>query len=109
MGAYVIGSEEENLFLRMVTQERIAFVDAKGTRNVGLHDPKIGFFKTIKEIEARLSNPDVVLESFLVSNTPSHELSSLWDIRKEEMLQRHSLFQEEDKDTYISALLQLSQ
>jgi hypothetical protein len=89
-------------------RQRVTFVDPKGIRNVGLQDPKINFYKTIKEIEDRLANPDVALESFIISNTPSHEMSKLWGTGKEEMVQRHILFQNEDKEAYIRTLLGLS-
>ncbi len=87
-------------------RQQVAFVDPKGIRNLGPNDPKIRFHETIKEIETRLGDPKVVLESFIVSNTPSHVMRSLWDIEKPEMTRRHILFQEEDKDTYIGAMLQ---
>lgn len=86
-------------------RQRVTFVDPKGIRNVGLLDPKISFYKTIKAIEQRLGHPDVVLESFIVSNTPSHEMSKQWGIDKAQMLQRHILFQDEDKEAYIRNLL----
>lgn len=86
-------------------RQRVTFVDPKGIRNVGLRDPKISFYETIKDIEKRLGQPDVVLESFIVSNTPSHEMRKLWGIEKDEMAKRHIVFQDEDKDTYIGAVL----
>jgi hypothetical protein len=86
-------------------RQRVAFVDPKGIRNVGLQDPKIGFYETVKEIEQRLDNPNVVLESFIVSNTPSHVMRKQWGIEKDEMAKRHIVFQDEDKDTYIGAIL----
>jgi len=73
---------------------------------VGLQDPKIGFYETVKEIEQRLGNPNVMLESFIVSNTPSHVMRTQWGIEKTEMAKRHIVFQDEDKDTYIGAVLQ---
>lgn len=87
-------------------RQRVAFVDPKGIRNVGLQDPKIGFYQTVKEIERRLADPNVVLESFIISNTPSHVMSKQWGIEKAEMVKRHIVFQDEDKDTYIGAVLQ---
>lgn len=84
----------------------MTFVDPKGIRNVGLQDPKISFYETVKDIEKRLGQPDVVLESFIVSNTPSHEMSKLWGITKGEMQKKHILFQEEDRETYIRELLE---
>ena len=73
---------------------------------MGLQDPKIGFHETVKEIEQRLGDPAVVLESFIVSNTPSHVMRKQWGIEKDEMTRRHIVFQDEDKDTYIRTLLQ---
>ncbi len=86
--------------------QRVTFVDPKGIRNVGLEDPKIAFYETVKEIEQRLDDPAVTLESYIVSNTPSHVMHKLWGIAKAEMLKRHIVFQEEDKETYIGDVLQ---
>jgi hypothetical protein len=87
------------------TGQRIAFVDPKGIRNLGPTDPKIGFYETVKEIEKRLSDPSVTLESYIVSNTPSHVASKSLGIDKVEMQKRNILFQNEDNDTYIAAML----
>ena len=87
-------------------RQRVAFVDPKGIRNVGLQDPKIGFYETVKEIERRLGDPTVALESFIVSNTPSHVMRKQWGIDKADMAKKHIVFQDEDKDTYIETLLQ---
>ena len=89
-------------------KQYITFVDPKGIRNLGLTDPKIQFFKTIKDIEVRLADPSVTLNSFIISNTPSHVMRLLWAIEKSDMGARHILFQEEDKNTYIEALLKIS-
>ena len=83
----------------------ISFVDPKGIRNLGFTDPKIKFFETIKHIEARLADPAVTLNSFIISNTPSHVIKQQWAVDKADMTTQHILFQEEDKDTYIQALL----
>jgi hypothetical protein len=48
----------------------------------------------------------VRLQSFIVSNTPSATMRMLWRMDKSEMQKRHVLFQEEDKGSYIGALLQ---
>lgn len=89
-------------------RQRVAFVDPKGIRNVGLQDPKISFYEAVKEIERRLGDPDVELESFIVSNTPSHVMRKQWGIEKDQMTKRHVVFQDEDNDTYINAVLRAS-
>ncbi|MBL8883740.1 MAG: hypothetical protein JNL45_11895 [Hyphomicrobium sp.] len=86
-------------------KQRIAFVDPKGIRNLGLTDPKISFYETIKGIEQRLGDPSVNLTSFIVSNTPSHQMHLIWGIPKTEMLEKNILFQVEDQNTYVGELI----
>ena len=94
------------LWLLIGDRQHVMFVDPKGIRNLGATDPKIQFYETIKEIELRLGNPKVVLDSFIVSNTPSHEMKKQWGLDKLAMQQRHIVFQEEDKDSYVRAMLE---
>jgi hypothetical protein len=93
------------LWLLAGGQQHVIFVDPKGIRNLGPADPKIQFHETIKEIEQRLGDPNVRLQSFIVSNTPSATMQMLWSMKKAEMQKRHVLFQEEDKETYVGAML----
>lgn len=94
------------LWLLIGDRQQVMFVDPKGIRNLGATDPKIQFYETIKEIELRLGDPKVVLDSFIVSNTPSHEMKKQWGLDKLAMQQRHIVFQEEDKDSYVRAMLE---
>ena len=93
------------LWLLAGGRQRVIFVDPKGIRNLGPSDPKILFFETIKEIEQRLGDPTVSLQSFIVSNTPSATMRGQWGMEKSEMQRRHVLFQEEDKDSYVGTML----
>jgi hypothetical protein len=93
------------LWLLVGGKQHVIFVDPKGIRNLGPTDPKIRFHETIKEIEKRLGDPDVHLQSFIVSNTPSATMQMLWNMKKVEMHERHVLFQEEDKDSYVRSML----
>ncbi len=88
-------------------QQYVIFVDPKGIRNLGQTDPKIQFHATIKEIQQRLGDSNVRLESFIISNTPSHTMKMLWTIDKAQMEACHILFQEEDKDSYIESMLKI--
>jgi len=94
------------LWLLVGGRQHVVFVDPKGIRNLGATDPKIAFHETIKEIEARLGDANVKLDSFIVSNTPSHVMRMLWSMDKPAMSSRNIVFQEEDKDTYIGSMLQ---
>ena len=54
------------LWLLAGGKQHVIFVDPKGIRNLGPTDPKIQFHETIKEIEQRLGDPAVRLQSFKV-------------------------------------------
>ncbi len=86
-------------------KQRIIFVAPKGIRYLASNDTKIQFHETIKEIEHRLNDPEVSLESFIVSNTSSEIMSLQWNMAKPQMQQRNILFQEEDKDRYLAKML----
>ncbi len=47
-------------------RQHVVFVDPKGIRNLGPNDPKVQFYQTIKEIEARLGDASIRLDSFIV-------------------------------------------
>ena len=93
------------LWLLMDEKQYVTFLDPKGIRNIGLGHDKIEFYQTIKDIEKRLGNNAVVLNSFIISNTPSHEAEKLWSVSKTEILAKNVVFQEEDKGTYIKTIL----
>ena len=59
----------------------------------------------IKEIEKRLGDPNVRLDSFILSVTPFEMVSQSWDMSKAEMAKRHVLFMEEDRETYVGEML----
>ncbi|MBU3004275.1 DEAD/DEAH box helicase family protein [Paraglaciecola arctica] len=89
-------------------KQYVAFIDPKGLSRIhGFDDPKIRFHKTVKDIEARLGDADVRLESFIVSNTYQREINwwasgSSSDLNFEN---HHVLFQKEDKARYIEKIL----
>jgi len=86
-------------------KQYITFVDPKGIRNLeGPNDPKVQFYKTIKDIERQLGDPQVVLDSFIISNTPYRQVS-FWTGDRAKFSEHHVLFQPEDKATYIESML----
>ena len=107
VGFFEVGNFHPDFIVWLLAGDRqyISFVDPKGIRNLGLTDPKIQFFKTIKDIETRLADQAVTLNSFIISNTFSHVMTRQWAVDKAAMEARHILFQDEDKDTYVEALL----
>jgi len=95
------------LWLFVNGRQLINFVDPKGLRNLeGPNDPKIQFYLTIKDLERKLDDPDVILNSFIISSTPVSQVAWWSDgMSKADFEQRNVLFQKEDKDTYIEKLL----
>lgn len=107
VGFFEAGNFHPDFIVWMLVGDRqyVTFVDPKGVRNIGWTDPKIQFYRTIKDIEQRLADPRVVLNSFIVSNTPSHTMRLLWGKAKVEMEACNILFQEEDRDRYVRSML----
>ena len=107
VGFFEAGNFHPDFIVWMLVGERqeVIFVDPKGIRHLGPSDPKIQFFETIKEIEQRLGDPSVLLQSYIVSNTPSATMQMLWNMEKHEMEERNILFQKEDHDSYVGRML----
>lgn len=97
------------LWLLVGRKQYISFVDPKGLRNLtgGLNDPKIQFYKTIKNIEKRDMDPNIILNAFVVTPTRFSE-PGWWtgNLTKAQFESRHVFFQADDKETYMSKLFQ---
>jgi superfamily II DNA or RNA helicase len=112
IGFFEAGNFHPDFILWIVVGDRqfVSFVDPKGLHHVdGLNDPKIRFCETIKTLEQRLANPNVILNSFIVSSTPYEQIA--WWIEhptKDAFAASHVLFQFNDRDTYIRQLVQKS-
>jgi hypothetical protein len=83
-------------------KQRVVFIDPKGIRNLqGLDHPKIQLFKTLKEeVEPTLNDPDISLDSYIISNTPYREIH-LWGDRPK-FLENHVLFDYDEE--YVKTL-----
>jgi len=88
-------------------KQYITFIDPKGIRNSkGLSDPKIQFQKVIKEkIQPQVNKDNIVLNSFIVSNTSFWELPWKEDKSIEEFHRNNVVFQQEDKNSYIGKIV----
>jgi hypothetical protein len=94
------------IWLLAKTHQHVMFVDPKGIRNLGPNDDKLRFYRTIKEIETRLGDPAVILDSFIVSNTASPIVLAQWGMNKQEMNARHIVFQGEDSELYVGQIFE---
>lgn len=93
------------VWLLVGAMQHVIFVDPKGLLRHGFDDDKIRFAQTVKEIQARLGDAAMTLDSFIVSHTPFRKMEGFWHNSRDEMAQRHVVFQE-DADSYIQAILQ---
>ncbi|MCI7015511.1 MAG: DEAD/DEAH box helicase family protein [Prevotella sp.] len=86
-------------------RQRVSFIDPKGLRNIrGFEDPKIQLYNLLKsEIEPKLNDPDIILDSFIVSNTPYKEIS-FWNPCEDKSVfkKNHIVFQMDNE--YIGEL-----
>lgn len=84
MGFFEAGNFYPDYILWIDTPEiqYITFIDPKGLMHIRPDDPKIAFYKTIKELETRLSpsviGKRIVLNSFIMSGTSSADLRTWW-------------------------------
>ena len=80
-------------------KQKVVFVDPKGIRNLmGLEHPKIQLFKSLKEeVEPTLNDPDISLDSYIISNTPYNQVDP-WG-PKEDFNNNHIIFQNDDRYT----------
>ncbi|MDD3183266.1 MAG: DEAD/DEAH box helicase family protein [Alphaproteobacteria bacterium] len=84
-------------------KQKIAFIEPHGLQHEGPGHKKIKFYTIIKDIERRLADPDVTLNSFIVTPTRFAKLN--WDKAMSEFADIHVLFMEDQKDIYIHEIM----
>lgn len=96
------------LWLVVGNKQYVSFIDPKGLRQIqGLTDPKIQLHKTIKtSIQQKLNDPDIELNSFIISNTPYNQLTH-WKGQESivDFNSNHILFQKEQRKFYIQIII----
>lgn len=86
-------------------KQYITFIEPHGLIHEGPASNKVLFHQRIKEVERRLQDPEVVLNSFILSASRYKDL--FWGQSKEDLEIMHVLFMEEDQDKYISKLMEM--
>ena len=109
IGFFEAGGFYPDFILWHVNQDRqrIVFVDPHGVRHTGPKDEKIEFSERIKDVQRRLKNEHVELESVILapSSTTSAWVNSHWGMTAEELRAKHVLFMS-DSD-YLDRLMQM--
>ena len=83
-------------------KQYVTFIEPHGLIHEGPGSEKILFYERIKDIEKRLNDPAVILNSFILSWTKHPHLD--WNLTKDELEKKHVLFMTEDPDHYIEKL-----
>ena len=87
-------------------KQYINFIDPKGIRNSNpRNDPKINLATTIKDIEAKLGDKNIILNSFVLSNTSLNTLNKLHtNLTYLFFEDKNVLFQKDKKSSYIGKM-----
>ena len=93
------------LWMNEGKRQCVSFIDPKGLRNIhGFEDPKIQLYNLLKtEIEPKLNDPDIVLDSFIISNTPYEEISFWNPCEDKSVFKKNHIVFQMDKE-YIEEL-----
>ncbi len=106
VGFFDLGGFYPDFILWVIENDHqtINFIDPKGIRNLDpISDPKLNFYKTIKEIEQKITaESDVTLNSFVLSGTKIEETIFEEKLDKKYFEDKNILFQ--DDANYIEKL-----
>lgn len=90
-------------------KQYITFIDPKGLRNLedGQRSPKLKLYEKLKVIEEKLGNPNIKLNSIIISVTKKDVINWRWDMKKEfDFTEHHCLFQ--DDSNYIENIFKFN-
>lgn len=104
VGFFEAGNFYPDFILWILTPGRqyVNFLEPHGLLQEGPGSDKILFYQRIKEVEKRLNDPAIVLNSYILSWTECSRLN--WGLSREELEKRHILFMHDDKGGYIEKL-----
>ncbi|MEW6671828.1 MAG: DEAD/DEAH box helicase family protein [Thermodesulfobacteriota bacterium] len=83
-------------------KQYVTFLEPHGLLHEGPGSEKVKFHKTIKEVEKRLNDSEVILNSFILSWSRFPQLK--WDKSQQELEAMNVLFMTDDRDNYIRKL-----
>lgn len=94
------------MWIKKNNKQYISFVDPKGIRNSNpTDDPKINLAITIKDIEHDLGDTNIVLNSFIVSNTTLSDINKLHTHFTYKFFEdKNVFFQKDDNNNYIGKM-----
>lgn len=104
------------IWIKTDNKQHIIFADPKGLAKMyddRFEDKKIQFFKTIKEFEVILSKKlaergvkeEIVLDSYIISETPLRELQVSFGTNSTKKFEDHHVLFKEDREKYMGKML----
>ncbi len=106
MGFFEAGNFYPDFLLWQVNgdTQKIAFIEPHGLQHEGPGHKKIQFHTIIKEIEKRLGDTKVTLNSFIVTPTRFAKLN--WGKSMDELADMNVLFMEDQKNSYVHEIIE---
>jgi superfamily II DNA or RNA helicase len=83
-------------------KQYVTFIEPHGLLQEGPGSEKVKFHKRIKDVQKRLHDSDIILNSFILSWTKFPQLK--WDSTQEELENKNILFMTDDRGGYIEKL-----
>ena len=104
VGFFEAGNFHPDFILWMLVdgKQYVTFIEPHGMLHEGPASEKVLFYKRIKDVEQRLKDPTVILNSFILSWTRYPQLQ--WNNSQDELESMHVLFMTGDRDKYIGKL-----
>jgi hypothetical protein len=105
VGFFEAGNFHPDFILWMLVngKQYVTFIEPHGLLHEGIGSEKVQFHARIKEVEKRLNDPTVVLNSFILSWTKFRDLLN-WGIDQQGLEEKYVLFMTDDRDKYIGKL-----
>jgi len=102
VGFFEAGNFHPDFILWLLTEGKqyVTFIEPHGLLHEGPGSEKVRFYERVKDIEKRLNDAKVILNSFIVSDTKYPLLK--WDKMQEDLENNHVLFMK--KEHYIDKL-----
>ena len=104
VGFFEAGNFHPDFILWMVVggKQYVTFVEPHGLLHEGPGSDKVMFHDRIKDIEKRFANPDVILNSFILSPTKFAQLQ--WGGDKQDLEDKHILFMGDGGNSYLKKM-----
>jgi hypothetical protein len=106
VGFFEAGNFHPDFILWMLVdgKQYVTFIEPHGLLHEGPGSEKVQFHERIKDVEKRLNDPTVVLNSFILSWTKFPQLN--WGKNRQELEAQHILFMTDDRERYIDKLFE---